>query len=468
VPVTSETQYARSGDVNIAYQVVGDGPLDVVYVGPFVSHLEVLWEEPLAARFFNRLASFSRLILLDKRGTGLSDSVAVTAVPDLEQRMDDVRVVMDAAGSERAALLGLSESGPMCLLFAATYPERTTALVLWSTYPKAIKDADFPEGMDSREDVEATLDDLERQWRSGDFDVSELVEAVPPADAERVSKWWARLMRMGATPGAVRAIVAMATDMDVRPVLPVIGVPTLAMVRTGDGNAPATRYVAEHIPGARYLQFPGRAHIPFIGGDQDAILAEIEEFLTGVRRQPEPDRILATVLFTDIVGSTAKAAELGDRSWRALMELHHGLVRDELSRFGGVEIDTAGDGFFASFDGPARAIRCAGAIVESVDELGLEVRAGVHTGECVRLDDKLGGIAVHVGARVAAEAGPREVLVSQTVRDIVSGSGIELRDRGVAKLKGVPGEWRLFAVGRDPEGQLLVRRPQRDGTRVRL
>ncbi len=448
-----KTRYARSGDVNIAYQVVGEGPIDVIFVPAFVSHVELVWEEPIAARFFNRLASFSRLILLDKRGTGLSDPVPIAELPDLEERMDDVRAVMDEVGSERAALAAASEGGPMTLLFAATYPERTAALVLFSTYPRAIKDADFPEGWLPPDEVEARAAEMERRWRIVEppdmFETGDITQGLPPAEEARVSRWAWEFARRGVTPGAVRALALMGADMDVRPVLPVISAPTLAMARAGDENAPATRYLAEQIAGARYVELPGRAHWMFLSADQDLILAEIEEFLTGVRPRPEPERVLATVLFTDIVGSTATAAELGDRSWRELVERHHALVRRELARFDGIEIDTAGDGFFASFDGPARAIRCAGAIVEAVRGLGLDVRAGVHTGECERMNRKVGGIAVHIGARVAAEAGPGEVLVSQTVKDIVAGSGIEFRERGIAELKGVPGEWRLFVVEPD-------------------
>jgi pimeloyl-ACP methyl ester carboxylesterase/class 3 adenylate cyclase len=453
-----ETHYARSGDVNIAYQVVGDGPLDFVYAGGFVSHIGLFWEEPLAARFFNRLARFSRLILFDRRGTGLSDPVPVTDLPDLEQRMDDLRAVMDAAGSQRAVLFGFSEGGPMCMLFAATYPERTTALVLFSSYPRAIKDDDFREGWLPPEDVEPLAEELERQWGVGDLArVREwgMTEGLPPAEHERVNRWAARYLRQAVTPGAVRALLLMGADMDVRPVLPAISAPTLLLVRAEDENAPATRFIADQIAGARYVELPGQAHFPFLSADQDVILAEIEEFVTGIRPQPEPDRILATVLFTDIVDSTAIAARLGDRSWRDIVERHHGLVRKQLSRFGGVEIDTAGDGFFASFDGPARAIRCASAIIDSVRALGLEIRAGLHTGECERLDGKVGGMAVHVGARVAAEAGAGEVLVSQTVKDIVVGSGIQFSERGVSRLKGVPGEWRLFAVDHDPSAEVF-------------
>jgi pimeloyl-ACP methyl ester carboxylesterase len=450
--VQPKTLYARSGDVNIAYQVVGEGPLDLVYVGGFATHIELVWEEPVVARFFNRLASFSRLILIDKRGTGLSDPVAVTELPDLETRMDDVRAVMDAVDSERAALFGASEGGPMCLLFAATYPERTAALVLWSTYPRAIQDADFPEGWLPADEAEAHANELERRWRQGDMESVQnwgVSEGLTPLEEERVYRWFMKFQRLAVTPSQVAALARMGTNMDVRPVLPLISAPTLTLAREGDENAPATRYLAEHIPGARHVDFPGSAHLPMLSADQDAIMAEIEEFLTGMRPRPEPDRLLATILFTDIVGSTAKAAELGDRSWRDLLERHHALVRDELGRFDGTEIDTAGDGFFASFDGPARAIRCAGAIVEALGDLGLEVRAGLHIGECERMNGKVGGITVHIGARVASEAGPGEVLVSQTLRDIVAGSGIEFREQGVARLKGVPGEWRLFAVERD-------------------
>jgi len=441
--VHHETRYARSGHVNIAYQVLGEGPPDLVYVSGWVSHLEYQWEEPGYTAFLERLASFARLILFDKRGTGMSDRVPSTELPTLEQRMDDVRAVMDAVGSERAALLGVSEGGPMCLLFGATYPERTTALVVFGGYARRLSAPDYPFGQHP-DDYEAFTEQVEHEWGGT---VGLAVRSPSRERDEAFARWWSTYLRMSASPGAAAALTRMNGEIDVRHVLPVIRVPTRILHRAGDrAISPAgATYAAERIPGARYVELPGDDHLPFTG-DQDALLDEVEEFLTGVRRGPEPDRILATVLFTDLVGSTERAVEVGDRRWRDLLATHHTVVRRELRRFRGNEVDTAGDGFLATFDGPARAIRCAAAIRDAIASLGLEVRAGLHTGECELHDGSVAGIAVHTGARVAALAGPGEVLVSSTVRDLVAGSGLEFEDRGVHALKGVPGEWRLFAV----------------------
>ena len=436
-----ETRYAKSGDVNIAYQVVGDGSLDLVLVPGWVSHLENDWEEPRSAHLLERLASFSRLIRFDKRGTGLSDRPG--GVPDLETRMDDVRAVMDAVGSDRAALFGYSEGGPMCCLFAATYPDRTAALVMYGTYAKRVgPDEDYPWAV-TAEQREAYADQVERDWGVE----SDLGSLAPSADAA-LGAWWRARARASASPGAARALVLMNSRIDVRGVLPTIRVPTLVLHRTGDHDSRVEegRYIADHIPDARFVELPGEDHIPWIDADQ--IADEIEEFLTGMRRGPEPDRVLATVMVTDIVGSTERAAELGDRRWRDLLEAHHALVRRELARWRGREVDTAGDGFLATFDGPARAIRCACTIRDGLRDLRLEVRAGLHTGECEMIGGKVGGIAVHTAARVAAAAAPGEVLVSGTVRDLIAGSGIELEDRGVHWLKGIPGSWPLLAVVR--------------------
>jgi pimeloyl-ACP methyl ester carboxylesterase len=443
--MTPETRYARSGDVNIAYQVVGDAPRDLVLVPGWVSNIEVFWEEPAVARFLQRLASFTRLILFDKRGTGLSDRV--TDLPNLETRMDDVRAVMDTVGSERAALFGYSEGGPMCALFAATYPARTTALITAGSYARRLWLPDYPWGP-TPDQHRAFMDRCQREW-GGAVGLDERWPSA--ARDERVRGWWGRLLRMGSSPAANVALLRMNAEMDIRHVLPAIRVPTLVLHSAGDGILPpgGSRYLADRIPGARFVELPGIDHVPW-GEDADAILDEIEEFLTGVRHGPEPDRVLATVLFTDIVGSTEKAAALGDRRWRDLLESHHLLVRRELGRFRGREIDTAGDGFLATFDGPARAVRCACAVSDGVRGLGLEVRAGLHTGEVELLERKVSGLAVHIGARVASAAGPGEVLVSSTVKDLVAGSGLHFQDRGVQTLKGVPGEWHLFAV--EPEG----------------
>ena len=438
-----ETRYARSGDVNVAYQVVGDGARDLVYVPGWVSNVEVLWEEPAVARFFERIASFARLILFDKRGTGLSDRVDV---PNFETRMDDVRAVMDAAGSERAALLGNSEGGPMCALFAATYPERTSALLMMGSYARRIWAPDYPWGT-PREEWDRFLDGVVRDW-GGAVGIEERVPSL--AVDQRFRAWWARFVRQSASPGAARAIWRIIADIDIRDVLPVIRVPTLIIHNARDRTVPvqSARYLAEHIPGAKYIELDGVDHVPW-GDTADVIVDEIEEFLTGVRHAAEPDRVLATVLFTDIVDATRHAAQIGDRRWREVLQAHHAAVRAELGRYRGREIDTAGDGFLASFDGPARAVRAGCSIAESVRRLGLEIRAGVHTGECEVMGDKLGGIAVHIGARVAALAQSGEVLVSSTVRDLVAGSGLRFDDRGVHALKGVPGEWHLFAAGKD-------------------
>ena len=442
-----ETRYALSGDVHIAYQVVGDGSPDLVFIPSLTHHVELVWENPPQARFFGRLASIGRLLLFDKRGTGMSDRVVGT--PPLEVRMDDIRAVMDAAGSERAVLCGLGDGGPLCALFAATYPERTTALVLINTAPRYVRSPELP-WLPTRAEREREIDGALHTW--GDPEASaERFSLGSPSATEEERRGFSRVMRVSVSPGSAAAYLRMNLDVDITGVLPLIRVPTLVMyraeievldVRTG-------RYLAEHIPGARLVELPGRDFAPQLG-DPDRFFAELESFLQEVVKgeawEAEPDRVLATVLFTDIVDSTARAAELGDRAWRQLLQQHHETVRSQLGRFRGKEMDTAGDGFFATFDGPARAIRCAFAIQDTVRELDLEVRAGLHTGECELVDGKAGGIAVHIGARVASLAEPGEVLVSGTVKDLVSGSGIQFEDRGEHKLKGISDAWRLFAV----------------------
>jgi pimeloyl-ACP methyl ester carboxylesterase len=443
---TPTTRYVRSGDANIAYQVVGEGPFDLIWVPGWISNVEVSWEVPEYARFLTRLASFSRLILFDKRGTGLSDGVSLEHLPGLEQRMDDVRAVLEAAGSTNAAVFGASEGGNLSLLFAATYPQRVRALVLAAVYAKRTWTPDYPWAPTAEERVRHSVE-LERNW-SGDMDLATLAPSAlrDPALQRRVSTFF----RRSASPGAAAALIRMNSDIDTRSVLPTIATPTLVLHRTGDRDVSVEeeRWIADQIPGSRFVELPGDDHLPWLG-DTDALLDEVEVFLTGVRRRPDPQRWLATVLFTDIVDSTATAAALGDRRWHDLLEEHHALVRRELDRYGGKEIDTAGDGFFATFDGPARAVRAACAIEDSVGELGLEVRAGVHTGEVELVDGKVGGIAVHIGARVAHEAGPGEVLVSSTVKDLVVGSGLRFQERGRTALKGVPGEWQLYLVDGD-------------------
>jgi pimeloyl-ACP methyl ester carboxylesterase len=436
-----ETRYAKSGDLNIAYQVVGEGPRDLIYVPGWISNVELNWEEPELAHLLERLASFSRLILFDKRGTGLSDAVPPDRLPTLEERMDDVRAVLDAVGSPQTAVFGFSEGGLMSVLFAATYPERTTALVLFGAFAKRSWSPDYP-WAPKPEDRAREIADLERNW-SERMDLDNLVPSEDDAFKERLATYF----RRSASPGAAVALMRMNTQLDVREVLPTIQAPTLVMHRTGDqdANVEEGRWIASRIPRATFVELPGDAHTLW-AGNPDEVIDEVEEFLTGARRGPEPDRVLATVLFTDIVGSTEQATKLGDRRWRELLERHHALVRRSLDRYQGKEVDTAGDGFMATFDGPARAIRCASAAVAGVRSLGLEIRAGVHTGECERFGDKVAGLAVHTGARVAGAAGPGEVLVSQTVKDLVAGSGIEFEDRGTHELKGVPGEWRLYSV----------------------
>jgi pimeloyl-ACP methyl ester carboxylesterase len=435
-----ETRYAKSGEVNIAYQVVGEGPLDLVLVPGFISHLELDWQGPGYAHMLDRLSSFARLIRFDKRGTGLSDRPG--GLPDLETRMDDVRAVMDAAGSERAALMGYSEGGPLSMLFAATYPERTTSLVLYGTYAKRRDpDEDYP-WCASWEERQAYADTVEREW-GAEADLGTM--APNAADAE--VDWWRSRARAAASPGSAKALILMNSNIDVRGILATIHVPTLVLHRTGDHDSRPEegRYVAERIPGARFVELEGDDHAPWIEPDQ--VLDEVEEFLTGVRRGPEVNRVLATVLFTDIVGSTSRAVELGDRRWRSLLEQHHAIVRRELQRFRGNEVDTAGDGFLATFDGPARAVRCAQAIRASLHALGIDISAGVHAGEIeVAAGGPIAGVAVHIGARVAEQAAPGEVLVSGTVKDLVAGSGLDFEPRGTHELKGVPGEWRLYAV----------------------
>jgi pimeloyl-ACP methyl ester carboxylesterase len=444
-----EVSYTKSGDVSIAYSVVGDGPFDLVFVSGWIfSALEYAWEGPPAA-FFRKLASFSRLIAFDKRGTGLSDRT--TGIADLETRMDDIRAVMDAVGSKRAAIMGVSEGGPMTLLFAATYPERTAAVILYGCGVSFVRTDDYP-WANSREEWEQFIRQMSARGETREWLLDTLENEAPSvARDETVSQWWRRWVLTSASPGAVVALWRMNIEIDARQTLPAIRAPTLVLHRDGDRvyDVAEARYVAERIPNAELIELPGEDHAWWV--HEEPIAREAQRFLSAIWDRGEwdvfeSDRVLATVLFTDIVGSTAKVAELGDRRWRELLEQHHVRVRQQLVRFSGREIDTAGDGFFASFDGPARAIRCACAITEAMRDLGLDVRSGLHTGECELVEGKVGGIAVHIGARVAAEAAPGEVLVSSTVKDLVAGSGIRFRERGVVELRGVPEEWRLYSV----------------------
>jgi class 3 adenylate cyclase len=439
--MVSETSYARSGDTSVAYQVLGDGPIDLVYVPGFLSHLEWNWQYPPLARFLERLASFSRLILIDKRGTGLSDPV--DGVPALEERMDDVRAVMDAVDSERAVLLGVADGGPLCLLFAATYPERTAGLALYACLAKFTQDHEYPWGW-TPAGIQLYLSAGEPEWGTGVG-----AEALAPSLAgdEAYRRWFARLLRLSASPRMALGLLRMNAEIDVRAVLPSVRVPVTVLHRRDDRFVALGHgaYLAEHIESATFVGLPGADHWPW-AGDADIVIAHVQELATGARSAPEPERLLATVLFTDVVGSTERAAMLGDRRWRDILMEHRGLVRRELARFRGREIETVGDGFLATFDGPARAIGCACAIAAAVQPLGVEIRAGIHTGECEVVGDHLAGIAVHMGARVAAQAGPGEVLVSRTVKELVAGSALEFDDRGAYALKGIPGEQHLFAV----------------------
>jgi len=440
--VHGETRYAKSGNLRIAYQVHGDGPIDLVFAPGYLSHLEQNQWWPGYAAFLEKLASFSRLVVFDRRGTGLSDRILTLG--SFEELMDDIGVVLDAVGSARAALVGGAEGGPMCVLFAATFPERTSALVLGSSYARRRWAPDHPWGLDD-ETRQRILDGYEERWGRIGFGARAIAPTL--ADDERFQVWYAQAQRFSGTPASAREWFRVTMDIDVRDVLPAIRVPTLVIHRSGDRVIPVEsgRYLAEHIPEATYVEVPGHDHFPFVG-DIDSIVDEIEEFLTGSRRVREPDRVLATVLFTDIVGSTRLAAELGDRRWTELLAEHHRLVRAELDRHRGKLARIEGDGMLSTFDGPARAVRCASAIRDAVRGLGIEIRAGLHTGELEVADTGVEGIAVHIGARVAALAEPSEVLTSSTVKDLVVGSGIEFEERGTHALKGVPGKWHLHAV----------------------
>jgi pimeloyl-ACP methyl ester carboxylesterase len=443
--VQPETRYATAGDVFIAYQVVGDGPMDLVFVPSFANPIDLMWQQPAYARFLERLAGFSQLVLFDKRGSGRSAVGPDLEGATLEGWMEDIGIVMEAVGSERAALLGFDGGGPLAMLFASTYPERTSALVLLGTWARLVRAADHPFGLEP-DGVPLFLDGFEQRWGTG----ANLARTAPSlAHDERIRRWYAQYERAGNMPRVARQVVRMFTDTDVRHVLPAVRVPTLVLHRSGDRlhEVEQGRYLAQHIPGARWVELPGDDHLPW-AGDQDAIVGPLREFLTRVGPPAELDRVLATVMFTDIVSSTEKTAELGDRRWRELLDAHDALVRRELERYRGRKVHSIGlgDGVLATFDGPARAIRCACAIRDGVRSLGIEIRVGLHTGECELMKDDVGGIAVHIGARVVAGASPGEVLVSSTVKDLVAGSGLRFVDRGTHTLHGVPGEWRLFAV----------------------
>jgi serine/threonine protein kinase/class 3 adenylate cyclase len=436
-----EVRYARSGDVNIAYQVVGDGPFDLVFVMGWISHLEYFWSEPSFARFLRRLATFSRVILFDKRGTGLSDRVPLDQLPTLEQRMDDVRAVMEAVGCERAVLCGVSEGGPMCSLFSATHPEKTMALVMIGSYARRLKGEGYPWGP-TESDRELFFEEIRRHW-GGPVGLEERAPSVANDPAFR--DWWAAYLRRGASPGAALALTRMNTEIDIRHVLPTVRVPTLVIHRTGDQclKVEEGRYLAENIPGAKFIELPGVDHLPFVG-DQDAILDAVEEFLTGMRYAEEVDRVLATVQVAKVVGKPAAA----DPQWLELLERHQAFIKKEIEMFKGRAVEITPEGLLATFDGPARAIRAACAISDSARRLGIGLKTGLHTGECDVMNDRVSGVAVEIASQLAAQSAVGEVLVSSTVKDLVAGAGIRFTERGSQTLIGVLGEWRIFAVER--------------------
>jgi class 3 adenylate cyclase len=438
-----ETRYARLGDLHLAYQVLGDGPSDILLLDQWFGNLDAQWDVPPLAELRERLASFGRLIMFDKRGTGLSDPIPTSSLPTLEVLLADIPAVLDTVGSERAAMIANIGGGIMAIPYAAAHPDRVSSLILVDCFARFTEAPDFPIGAPLTA-LGPALEVAEEETGRG-----VMIDLFAPsvADDERLRRAWARYERSAMTPGSTKALVRLIYESDVRDELPAIRVPTLVIHRRDaiGFRVEHGRYLAGQIPGARYVELPGPDNLIW-AGDLDAMVAEIQAFVTGVRPAPEPRRVLATVLFTDIVGSTERAAELGDARWHALLADHHRIVRQRLERFGGSEVKVAGDGFLATFDGPARAVRCAIAIRDGVREVGLEIRAGLHVGEIEVLQDDIAGLAVHLGARVSALAGPGEVLVSSTVKELVVGSGLEFEDRGSHVLKGVPGDWRLFAA----------------------
>jgi class 3 adenylate cyclase len=436
-------RYARNGNVSLAYDVVGEGDRDILVTFGWIGSFQSALEHPAHARWLQRLASLGRVIMWDKRGTGLSERLPADRLPTLEERMDDSRVVMDAVGSERAVAVGISEGAALSAVFAASHPERVESLILVGGFARTLEDDDYPWGA-SKEEAQAFRTRMGETW--GDNAGLLKLWAPSVADDPVAREHWNRMMVFGGTPATAIAWLEMVEETDIRATLPAINVPTLVLHRSEDRIVPVghSRYLAEHIPGARYVELPRADHLWWIDGDD--ILDEIETFLTGTTTAYEPDRVLATVLFTDIVDSTTRAAELGDRRWRDLSEAHNRAVRRLLDRYRGREVKTLGDGFLATFDGPGRAIRCASDLREAVRSVGLEVRSGLHTGEVELNGNDISGIAVNIGARVGARAGAGEVLVSQTVKDLVAGSGLAFEDRGEHDLKGVPGPWRLWSL----------------------
>ena len=438
-----KTKYARSGDVRIAYQITGEGPFDVVWAPGTMSHLDLDWEIPQRALFFERFSKFCRLIRFDKRGTGLSDRPVHMAT--LEERTDDIRAVMDDVGIKSANILGVSEGGSMACLFAATYPERVQSLLIWGAQARWVASEDHPWGQ-TRQEHDEMLAMVQDDWPSIPYIVGPGAGMGPDAPSEAVEAV-ARYMRAAASPSAVYAYEVMNGQIDTRPILPTIQARTLVMNRTGDlcARIDAARDMASRIPGAKFIEYPGNSHSAMLD-DMDIVLSDIHEFITGERPVDTFDRVLATVLFLDIASSTERAAAMGDTAWRNVLNSYYAVVRKELARYRGKETNTTGDGFLATFDGPARAIRCALAIAQTVKQLRIDVRASVHTGECELMGDNVGGIAVDIGARIMAQAEPGSVVVSSTVKDLIAGSGISFQDLGLHELKGVPGEWRLFAA----------------------
>lgn len=438
-----ETRYAESDGVSIAYQVLGDGPIDLVMVPGFASHLEHAWQHPKLAHFYHRLASHSRLILLDKRGTGLSDRVPPNDLPGIEQRKDDLKAVLDAVGTTRAALIGVSDGGPLAILFAATYPERTRSLVVVNSYARRVSSVDHEPAL-TPEQYAGFVQAATQNWGE-----PVLIEDLAPGSATdpELRQWWATGLRLSMSPGAARAMLEMNADIDVRGALPAVHVPTLIIHRSGDHACPVAggRFIADNIEGARFLELPGDDHFPWLG-DAETILGEIESFVTGGRAGPAPSFVLASMLFTDIVSSTQRAAELGDQRWGALLKTHDGIVHSEVGRFGGREVKHTGDGSLSVFEGPARAVRCWLSICDRMQEIGLEIRGGVHTSEVEVVNGDLRGLGVHIAARLMDLAGPGELVVSSVVHDLSTGSGLGYADRGRHDLKGVPGEWQVYAV----------------------